>query len=155
MPLSGAKNTHVRGSVYDAGGGEGAFDGKNTLPGQEAMWFSGALRITWPPADRFAATTRDLESSRFLQQATFGPTISDLQRLRTRSFAQWIDAQLAAVRQRVAGRRRPATLLVFGRDTTPRDTSEGIVTSTKAAAAPRNSAYWKVRSAPGGRSIRR
>ncbi len=84
------------GVVYDAGGGEGAFDGKNTLPGQEAMWFSGALRITWPPADRFAATTRDLESSRFLQQATFGPTISDLQRLRTRSFAQWIDAQLAA-----------------------------------------------------------
>ena len=38
------------------------------------------------------------------------------------------------------------------RATTPRATSEGIVTSTNEVRGPRKSAYWTVRSAPGGRS---
>ena len=38
------------------------------------------------------------------------------------------------------------------RATTPRATSEGIVTSRNEARGPRKSAYWTVRSAPGGRS---
>ena len=38
------------------------------------------------------------------------------------------------------------------RATTPRDTSDGIVTSTNEVCDPRKSAYWTVRSAPGGRS---
>ena len=36
--------------------------------------------------------------------------------------------------------------------TTPRATSDGIVTSRKEVRGPRKSAYWTVRSAPGGRS---
>ena len=38
------------------------------------------------------------------------------------------------------------------RATTPRDTSDGIVTSRNEVLGPRKSAYWTVRSAPGGRS---
>jgi len=38
------------------------------------------------------------------------------------------------------------------RATTPRETSEGMVTSTNDVSSPRNSANCKVRSAPGGRS---
>ena len=38
------------------------------------------------------------------------------------------------------------------RATTPRATSEGIVTSRNEVRDPRKSAYWTVRSAPGGRS---
>ena len=38
------------------------------------------------------------------------------------------------------------------RATTPRATSDGIVTSRNEVLGPRNSAYWTVRSAPGGRS---
>ncbi len=38
------------------------------------------------------------------------------------------------------------------RATTPRATSEGIVTSRNEVRGPRKSAYWTVRSAPGGRS---
>ena len=37
------------------------------------------------------------------------------------------------------------------RATTPRATSEGIVTSRNDVRGPRKSAYWTVRSAPGGR----
>ena len=40
------------------------------------------------------------------------------------------------------------------RATTPRETSDGIVTRRKDVSGPRNSANWRVRSAPGGRSNR-
>ena len=83
------------GVLYDGGVGEAAFDGVNTLPGQGGMYFSGALRMTWPANDRFALNERDIESSRFLQQATFGPTMSELAKLRTQTFPQWIDEQVA------------------------------------------------------------
>lgn len=83
------------GVIFDAGGGVAAYDGQNTGPGQEAMWGSGALRITWPAANRFAASARDMESSRFLQQATFGTTVAEITQLRQTSFEEWIAAQVA------------------------------------------------------------
>src|SRR6476646_3578298 len=49
-------------------------------------------------------------------------------------------------------RLRPFDSAATERATTPRETSEGIVTSTNEVRGPRKSAYWTVRSAPGGRS---
>ena len=81
------------GVQYDGGEGEAAFDGIYVIPGQESMWYSGALRFNWqPPA---TATPREFEASRFLQQATFGPTRAEVARLQSMSIAAWLDEQLA------------------------------------------------------------
>ena len=43
-----------------------------------------------------AAPANDIEAQRFLTQATFGPTPSDISRVRTVGYGPWIDEQLAA-----------------------------------------------------------
>jgi uncharacterized protein (DUF1800 family) len=81
------------GVVFDAGEGAAAFDGVNVSAGQESMRSSGALRFAWP-----AKTTADIkasEASRFLQQATFGPTSADIDRLRTQTIEAWLNEQMA------------------------------------------------------------
>ncbi len=82
------------GIVFDRGPGPEAFDGQDMLPGTEAMRYGGALRFNWPAAES-ANTDRDLEASRFLQQASFGPTYADIGRLSPLSFSTWIDQQMA------------------------------------------------------------
>jgi uncharacterized protein (DUF1800 family) len=81
------------GVVYDAGSGPAAFDGLNVSPGKEAMYVDGALRFTWPA--KASVNARRLEASRFLQQATFGATAAELDKLQTQSLSAWLDEQLA------------------------------------------------------------
>lgn len=83
------------GVVFDAGAGEQAFDGQQVSPGSEALWGNGALRLAWPAADAYTVSERDGQSSRFLQQATFGPTRAEITRLRSLSLEDWIGAQQA------------------------------------------------------------
>jgi len=87
------------GVVLDGGRGAAAYDGQNTMPGQEAMWGPGALRLTWPAANRFAAGPRAHDSARFLQHATFGATADEVARLGQRTFEEWIAEQMALPRQ--------------------------------------------------------
>ncbi len=83
------------GVTLDPGSGIEATDGKGVVAGTEAIYFNAALRMTWPSAAAFAVTAREADSSRFLQQASFGPTRSEIARLNTLSQAQWLDEQLA------------------------------------------------------------
>ena len=81
------------GVVLDYGAGNAAFDGLNTVAGQEVLFGNGALRVAWPAAA--ANNARALEASRFLQQATFGPTVGELGRLQTLSYTNWLDDQMS------------------------------------------------------------
>lgn len=83
------------GAQVDTGVGSAAFDGQHTGPGSEALWGPAALRLVWPASTDYTVNARDAEISRFLQQATFGPTRSELARLRSMSFGTWIDEQIA------------------------------------------------------------
>ena len=84
------------GVVLDGGTGEAAFDGSNTAPGTPALYSPGSLRFTMPtvpPADTTLAA--QYAASRFLQQATFGPTQADITRLTTVPFSTWVNEQMA------------------------------------------------------------
>lgn len=83
------------GAVVDKGAGAKAFDGLDTVPGQSGIYWSGALRLTWPGpavADR-SAFARQAEAVRFLLQAGFGPTPAEARAFTTP--AAWIAAQVA------------------------------------------------------------
>jgi len=82
------------GVMLDAGSGAEAFDSKNVVPGTEAMYFNGALRFVWPDATVYTPAARDTEASRFLQQASFGPTRAEIKRLSGMTFEAWIDGQM-------------------------------------------------------------
>jgi uncharacterized protein (DUF1800 family) len=83
-------------AVYDRGDGSAAFDGLDTLPGQPEMWWRGALRLKWPAASATDSTlARRNDASRLLQQATFGPTPSEIDRLAAMTPDAWITEQLA------------------------------------------------------------
>lgn len=81
------------GVVYDGGAGDAAFDGQDTIAGQESMWYSGALRMIWPSA--VTTDTREAGAARFLHQATFGPTRADISRLKAMGTSAWMDEQMA------------------------------------------------------------
>jgi uncharacterized protein (DUF1800 family) len=81
------------GVVFDAGEGAAAFDGQNISAGQESLRSSGALRFYWP--SKTTTDSKALEASRFLQQATFGPTWADIEKLRTQSPEAWLTEQMA------------------------------------------------------------
>jgi uncharacterized protein (DUF1800 family) len=84
------------GVVLDGGVGEAAFDGSITAPGTPALYSPSSLRFTMPtaaPADPTLAA--QYAASRFLQQATFGPTQSDITRLTTVPFSTWVTEQMA------------------------------------------------------------
>ena len=80
---------------FDVGSGAEAFDGINVQAGRSIFWGNGALRFSWPDPSLFVVSARDSASARFLQQATFGPTMADIERLRSISFSDWINAQIA------------------------------------------------------------
>lgn len=81
----------------DQGGGAQAFDGVNVVPGRSELWGNGALRMTWPSAPTVSAglRLRRQDASRFLQQATFGPTAAAITQLTQQTYADWITAQMA------------------------------------------------------------
>jgi hypothetical protein len=60
---------------------------------QEVILQSGFEVVGDPPV-AFAPTS-DSEAARFLAQATFGPSISEIARLRSIGYSAWIDAELA------------------------------------------------------------
>jgi uncharacterized protein (DUF1800 family) len=82
-------------AVFDRGEGSAAFDGNDLLPGQSELWWAGALRLKWPAASTDAAQARKFEASRLLQQATFGPTWAEIDRVAALSPEAWITEQQA------------------------------------------------------------
>lgn len=84
------------GATIDKGAGAKAFDGLDVVAGQGEMWWSGALRLTWPTAATSDANlARKYDAVRFLQQASFGATATEVDKLLSQSYAAWIDAQMA------------------------------------------------------------
>ena len=62
--------------------GTKAFDGLDTLPGQGNLFWSGALRLTWPGSTAASVVTAARSTaSRFLQQASFGPTLAEIDKV--------------------------------------------------------------------------
>ena len=84
-----------QGVILDNGTGDSAFDGVNAGPGQSALWGNGALRLRWPASSAYASAVSDMQASRFLQQATFGPTRDDINRLKSAGFDGWLAEQMA------------------------------------------------------------
>jgi uncharacterized protein (DUF1800 family) len=84
------------GVVADGGSGEAAFDGLNTAAGTGALYGFGAMRFTVPAAAPPQSTlAQQYAASRFLQQASFGPTPGEINRLLSVTPAQWISEQMA------------------------------------------------------------
>jgi uncharacterized protein (DUF1800 family) len=83
------------GALIDRGSGAKAFDGLDTVAGQSGLYWSGALRLTWPAAvvDRVGLVARSA-AARFLLQASFGPTPADIDQLAAGTPAQWISSQM-------------------------------------------------------------
>ena len=84
------------GAVFDRGNGAAAFDGVDTMDGRGDLYWSGALRLTWPGtavADPLLPSR--IAASRFLLQASFGPTTAEITRLASITPASWIDQQMA------------------------------------------------------------
>ncbi|GCL65102.1 hypothetical protein AQPW35_41830 [Rubrivivax pictus] len=80
----------------DYGVGEAAFDSNDTTAGDSTLYSSGALRFTVPALPATDATlTAQYAAARFLQQATFGPTAAEVQRLSTLPLSTWLAEQMA------------------------------------------------------------
>ncbi|MFT7723284.1 MAG: DUF1800 family protein [Roseateles sp.] len=80
--------------VFDAGSDEAALDGADTSTSSGAMYTNGALRFT-VPAEPVLSTAAQNAASRLLQQASFGPTIADVERVAEIGQSAWINEQLA------------------------------------------------------------
>lgn len=88
-------------ATIDRGGSASAFDGIDTLPGSGNLAWSAALRLTWP-ADSTTSDTllaRKRDAVRFLLQASFGPTLADVNTLATKPYAAWLGEQMALPHQ--------------------------------------------------------
>ena len=84
------------GTIYDVGPGSQATDGLDTMPGQKAMYWGGAMRFVWPTvATADSGLSRKNDASRLLQQATFGPTTAEITRLSGMTNAAWLAEQSA------------------------------------------------------------
>lgn len=82
------------GAVFDAGSGEAAVDGSATSASSGGMFINGALRMSMPsPPPTISAAKH--AASRLLQQASFGPTLTEIDRVAQIGHAAWIDEQLA------------------------------------------------------------
>jgi uncharacterized protein (DUF1800 family) len=83
-------------AVLDSGVGEAAFDGANIAAGTGSLAGNGALRFTLPALPAADNTLpAQHAASRFLQQASFGPTQADISRLVAMPYATWIAEQMA------------------------------------------------------------
>ena len=84
------------GAVVDRGAGNKAFDGLDTLAGQGDLAWDSALRLAWPSARAVdSALASKLDAVRFLQQASFGATPTDLTALAGKPYSQWLTEQMA------------------------------------------------------------
>ncbi|MCX2865291.1 DUF1800 family protein, partial [Paucibacter sp. PLA-PC-4] len=80
--------------VFDSGTGEAAVDGSGTSASNGGMYANGALRFTVPVATPPPSAAHNA-ASRLLQQASFGPTLADVERVVQIGQPAWIDEQLA------------------------------------------------------------
>ena len=108
------------GGGADDGNGAAAAASSGTAADAERVRASGLSATAATAADRVAYTAEELatafapdgvglatavEASRFLAQASFGPTVSSLAAVRTRGLAGWLDDQFVATRgPRLVGR---------------------------------------------------
>ncbi|RZI85845.1 MAG: DUF1800 family protein [Rubrivivax sp.] len=84
-----------QGVAFDAGSGEAAFDSQVvSVSSNGAMTRNGALRFSVPVASAEPSQAM-YAASRLLQQATFGPTLAEIQRTAQIGHAAWIDDQLS------------------------------------------------------------
>lgn len=89
------------GTTIDRGAGARAFDGQDILAGQSSIYSAGSLRLAWPAAPATADRSAKLAASRFLQQASFGPTVAEIDRVAQIGAPAWITEQLARPHQAV------------------------------------------------------
>ena len=84
------------GITVDRGVGPAAFDGVDVIAGQGGLYWSCALRVTWPsPTAASAQNAARSAAFRLLQQGTFGPRPVDLTSASSQTPAQWLAQQLA------------------------------------------------------------
>lgn len=84
------------GAVVDRGPRTLAFDGVDTIPGQGSLFVDGALRLTWPGSpEADSQWSSKVGAVRFLQQATFGPTSEEINKVVSSGYADWLTAQMA------------------------------------------------------------
>ena len=67
------------------------------MRGQRGLYWSGALRLNWPRSTAPSATVqaRRHAAAPFLQQATFGPTQAEIDKLAAPPPIRWLSAQMA------------------------------------------------------------
>lgn len=85
----------ANGVMIDRGTGSAAFDGLDVIKGQINIPWNAALRVTWPTNPVDTQWAGKVDAVRFLEQATFGPTMADVSALQNTSYADWITAQMA------------------------------------------------------------
>lgn len=83
------------GVAIDRGAGAAAFDGQDVIKGQINIPWAATLRVIWPTNPVDTQWDRKVDAVRFLQQATFGPTLADVNTLVNTSYSDWIAAQMA------------------------------------------------------------
>ena len=82
-------------ATLDRGTGTAAFDNLSVSAGQGELYWSAALRLTWPGAAVSSITPAKQAAARLLMQGTFGPTASEIDRVATLTPAQWVAQELA------------------------------------------------------------
>ena len=83
------------GNTYDRGQGIKAWDGVDVIAGQGNLYWSGALRMTWPsPTAAAAPSAAQQDAARLLQQASFGPTSAEIARVVSLGPTAWLNEQL-------------------------------------------------------------
>ena len=86
-------------ATIDRGTGNAAFDGADTVAGNGNIAWNAALRLTWPASSAEAETdatlARKRDAVRFLLQASFGPTLAEVNSLVSKPYATWIADQMA------------------------------------------------------------
>jgi uncharacterized protein (DUF1800 family) len=84
------------GAVFDRGAGNEAFDGFEDQPGKPDLTVNGALRLTWPALDPAMRPNKaQFAAARFLQQASFGATRAQIDRVVAIGKPAWLDEQIA------------------------------------------------------------
>ncbi len=82
-------------AIVDRGIGRAAFDSQDVLPWSGCVCWFGAMRMVWPTVTPDAQWAQKADAVRFLEQATFGPTPTEVNNLLTTTPADWITAQMA------------------------------------------------------------
>ncbi|MEF7616516.1 DUF1800 family protein [Aquincola sp. MAHUQ-54] len=83
------------GTLFDAGNGAAATDGNQASPTTGAAYVNGALRFTISDVTGAGSSATQNAAARFLQQASFGATAAEIDKVLSMGRAAWIDEQMA------------------------------------------------------------